>query len=130
MQRQTAQWVLKAEEDWSAACDLAARTPPLRDIACFHCQQSAEKYVKALLQESGASVPKTHDLKQLLELVLPHDNTLARLRRILVSLSQYAVGYRYPAMRATSRQMVAALRHAGQVRQECRQRLGLQVDES
>jgi tetratricopeptide (TPR) repeat protein len=46
-------------------------TPPLRDLACFPCQQAAEKYLKALLQELGAVVPKTHDLEELLDLVLP-----------------------------------------------------------
>ena len=38
------------------------------------------------------------------------------LRRVLVSLTRYAVDYRYPNMRATTRQMQAALRHAEQVR--------------
>jgi HEPN domain-containing protein len=73
MKRQTAQWVLKAEEDWAGARELAARTPPLRDLACFHCQQAAEKYLKSLLQELGAAVPKTHNLKDLLNLGLPQN---------------------------------------------------------
>jgi HEPN domain-containing protein len=29
---------------------------------CFHCQHAAEKYLKALLQEGGLVVPRTHDL--------------------------------------------------------------------
>src|SRR5438034_1160307 len=101
MKRQTAPWVRKAEEDWAAASALAARRPPLRDTACFHCQQASEKYLKALLKEKGAAVPKTHNLKELLELLLPHDPTLAPLRRGLASLGRYAVAYRYPGQRAT-----------------------------
>ena len=80
MKRQTAQWVRKAEEDWEGARDLAGRRPPLRDLTCFHCQQAAEKYLKALLQNVGAVVPKTHNLRDLLLLLLPHDTTLAPLR--------------------------------------------------
>ncbi len=125
MKRQTAKWVRKAEEDWDGARSLAARVPPLRDLACFHCQQAAEKYLKALLQESGVHVPKTHDLEDLLELLLPHDATLAPLRRCLRSLSRYAVEYRYPGLRATRREMAAALGHAERVRRELRLRLGL-----
>jgi HEPN domain-containing protein len=78
-----------------------------------------------LLQESGAAVPKTHDLKQLLGLLLPGDATLATLRRNLASLNQYAVEYRYPGVRASRRQMETALRQADRVRRECRTRLGL-----
>jgi HEPN domain-containing protein len=125
MKRQTAPWVRKAEEDWAAANALAHQKPPLRDTACFHCQQAAEKYLKALLKENGAAVPRTHDLEEPLDLLLPHDPTLAPLRRALVPLNRYAVEYRYPGQRATRRQMAAALRQAGRVRQEIRTRLGL-----
>ena len=125
MTPETAQWVRYAEEDLQVARDLAARSPPLRNVACFHCQQSAEKYLKALLQEIGLVVPRTHDLDDLLDLLLPHDATLARLRRGLGSLTQYAIGSRYPGVRATTRRMQAALRHAERVRTELRTRLGL-----
>jgi HEPN domain-containing protein len=125
MNRQTAAWVRKANADWEGARGLAARKPPLRDLACFHCQQSAEKYLKGLLQEIGAVVPRTHDLESLLDLLLPHDRTLAPLRRILQSLTKFAVDYRYPGKGATKRGMDAAIRHAERVRREARTRLGL-----
>lgn len=34
-------------------------------IICYHCQQSAEKYLKGFLVLHGMSPPKTHDLNQL-----------------------------------------------------------------
>ena len=37
----------KGERDWEVAHKLAGENPPPRDIVCFHCQQAAEKYVKA-----------------------------------------------------------------------------------
>ena len=125
MKRHTAQWVLKAEEDMEAARSLAALARPKRDAACFHCQQSAEKYLKALLQELGLAVPRTHNLNDLLNRLLPHDATLAPLRRGLKGLTRHAVDYRYPGLRARTREMQTALRIAERVRAELRTRLGL-----
>jgi HEPN domain len=64
-------------------------------------------------------------LEDLLNLLLPHDSTLAPLRRGIASLTKYAVEYRYPGLRATTRQMQSALRIAERVRRELRARLGL-----
>ena len=125
MKRHTAPWVRKAEDDLESARALAALPEPKRDAACFHCQQSAEKYLKALLHELGVPTPKTHILNDLLNLVLPHDPTLAPLRRGLKALTVFAVEFRYPGVRATTRRMQAALRHAERVRAEVRARLGL-----
>jgi HEPN domain-containing protein len=85
----------------------------------------AEKYLKALLQELGLVVPRTHELEDLLDLLLPHDTTLAPLRRRLRSLTPYAVNFRYPGVRATTRRMQPAVRHAERVRTELRARLGV-----
>ena len=125
MKRHTAQWVLKAEDDIESARTLAALAKPKRDATCFHCQQAAEKYLKALLQETGLAVPRTHELEDLLDVLLPHDATLAPLRRSLRSLTPYAVNFRYPGVRATTRRMRTALRQAERVRRELRARLGL-----
>src|SRR5262249_38340710 len=125
MKRHTAQWVRKAEDDLAGARTMSASTPPQRDLVCFHCQQAAEKYLKALLQELGDPVPRIHDLEELLDLMLVHDPTLKPLRRVLHSLTGYAVDYRYPGRRATTRQMQSALRNAERVRAELRPRLGL-----
>jgi HEPN domain-containing protein len=125
MKHHTAQWVRKAEEDFEVAESLAKQLKLRRDAVCFHCQQAAEKYLKALVQELGAAVPRTHDLEDLLDLLLPGDASLKRLRRGLSSLTRYAVEYRYPGMRARTREMRSALRMARRVREELRRRLGL-----
>jgi HEPN domain-containing protein len=101
MKRETAKWVHKAEQDWEVAHILAGGTPPRRDVVCFHCQQAAEKYLKALLQENGLVVPRTHELGDILDLLVPGDAALARLRRKADSLTQYAVDYRYPGEMAS-----------------------------
>jgi HEPN domain-containing protein len=69
MNRRTAEWVEKAEEEFLAAQSLAAPARPRRSIVSFHCQQAADKYVKALLQELGLAAPRTHDLEHLLDLL-------------------------------------------------------------
>jgi HEPN domain-containing protein len=125
MKRATRQWVRKAEGDLQVARDEAGVLHPVRDAVCFHCQQAAEKYLKALLQELGLPVPRTHDLEKLLLRLLPHDGTLGRLRRGLVTLSRYAVDCRYPGYNTTARKMHAALRLAVRARTELRARLGL-----
>lgn len=49
--------------------ELRARTAPNYDAACFHAQQCAEKYLKALLQEAAIPFGKTHNLSLLLYLL-------------------------------------------------------------
>jgi HEPN domain-containing protein len=78
-----------------------------------------------MLQELGSVVPRTHILEELLVLLRPHAPAIDRLRRSAVSLSRYAVRFRYPGKIATRRQALAALRHAEIVRKEIRIRLAL-----
>jgi HEPN domain-containing protein len=117
--------VRKAEADHVAARRSSRGKTPLHDIVCFHCQQCAEKYLKALLEELGLSVPKTHDLDDVLPLLLPHHPTLRSVRRGLGFLTQFAVDTRYPGENASKRQAEAALRWAGRVRTKARAILGI-----
>jgi HEPN domain-containing protein/predicted nucleotidyltransferase len=98
---------------------------PVHDAVCFHSQQCAEKYLKALLQEFGLPVPRTHDLDMLLTLLRPHHPSLQSLRRGLTFLSEFAVDVRYPRRRTKKRQAVAALRWANRVRDARRTLLGI-----
>src|SRR2546423_2219825 len=101
MKRMTREWIRKAEDDFRTAELLVAGRESLHDQVCFHGQQSAEKYLKALLEERGLSVPKTHDLEDLLVLVLPHYAALSRYRRGLRFLTGFAVDPRYPLLHTT-----------------------------
>lgn len=50
MNELTKEWILKAEQDFNAANLLMyAGEAPIPDYVCFHCQQCAEKYLKAYL---------------------------------------------------------------------------------
>jgi HEPN domain-containing protein len=92
----------------------------VHDAVCFHCQQAAEKYLKALLCEAGLTVPRTHNLVALLPLVEPSAPQLRGLRRGLDFLTRFAVDTRYPGDSASQRQAASAIRWAGKVRTSCR----------
>jgi HEPN domain-containing protein len=98
---------------------------PLHDAVCFHGQQCAEKYLKALLEELGLTVPKTHDLDHLLTELRPQHPALGKLRRGLVFLTDFAVDTRYPGNSASKRQAAAALRWMEKVRTAARDCLGI-----
>jgi HEPN domain-containing protein len=104
---------------------IARGSAPFHDQRCFHCQQAAEKYLKALLQELGLPVPRTHQLLDLLHLLLPHYSSLRSFRRGLDFLTRFAVDIRYPGTRARKRQAEAASRWTAGVRAACRGLLGI-----
>jgi HEPN domain-containing protein len=108
MKKLTAPWIRKAESDWRAANNLAKAKPPFHDEACFHCQQAAEKFFKALLQEWNLTIPKIHDLDILRNLLLSHDPTFASLTRKLDWLTQYAVDWADALDRRTGRWAVGS----------------------
>ena len=122
----TAEWVAKAEADYAGAVALTRRRKnPLHDLDCFHCQQCAEEYLKALLQEAGIAFPKTHVLTDLhRQTVGPHP-MLAGLAPHLVILEDYGVKFRYPGMNATAAQATAAMAALRTVRRRARVRLGI-----
>jgi HEPN domain-containing protein len=90
------QWVIKAGNDLlNADNNLHAETIPL-DTVCFHCQQAAEKFLKAFLVGKGHTYPITHDLLAILENTLPLNTDAEQLRDDLALLTPYAVEVRYP----------------------------------
>jgi HEPN domain-containing protein len=89
-------WVTRAEEDFALARAALRRKQPLASGACFHAQQCAEKYRKALLLSRGADFPKTHDLLLLNNLCSANGILLEIDPRHLNTLTDYAVRTRYP----------------------------------
>lgn len=89
-------WVARAEEDWRVTAVVLRRKRPLTAAACFHAQQCAEKYFKAILVAHGHAFPKTHDLVFLQELCHEAGVIVAVARDALDLLSRHAVLVRYP----------------------------------
>ena len=89
-------WLAKARNDLlNADNNLQSEKIPL-DTVYFHCQQAAEKLLKAYLVGNGQNHPYTHDLLLLLEQILPLNDKAEQLRDALAILIPYAVEIRYP----------------------------------
>lgn len=125
MKQLTPEWVQRVAADYRVARLAARRSPPLPNAVCFPCRQAAEKFLKALSEEGGLTVPKTHDLDHLLMLLAGRHPTLRRQRRGLVFLTGFAVDTRSPGAHASKRQAAAAVRWATRVRTAARGLLGL-----
>ncbi len=87
-------WLRKAESDLANA-ELCLSAGKALDTACFHCQQSAEKALKAYLISHGVAFPFVHDLDKLLAPCLARDAGFSALAAIAATLTPYAVILRY-----------------------------------
>jgi HEPN domain-containing protein len=95
-EREVQAWLRKADDDLrSAQVDLAA-DPPLIEDALFHCQQAAEKAMKAFLTAHDTSFRKTHDLDELAAACGAIDATLNDALDPARDLTVFAWAFRYP----------------------------------
>lgn len=121
------EWVSKAEGDFvTAGREVRARKAPNYDAVCFHAQQCAEKYLKAVLQENERHIPKIHNLVELMLLCEEIDSSYEMLRADLVTMERFAVHTRYPGVTAEKEDAQSAYAAAGTVRKFVRQKLGLE----
>lgn len=89
-------WLGKADEDMCVARLLIASENRLFAAGVYHCQQAAEKALKAWLTCRDVIFPKTHDLEALLYRcagVQPAFSAYAEHARVLAPL---ATEFRYP----------------------------------
>jgi HEPN domain-containing protein len=122
----TREWVNKAEGDFnSAGRELKAVKDPNYDAACFHAQQCVEKYFKARLCEANIPFGKTHDLRLLLNQLIPVEPDWNRWREGLIDLTTAAVEVRYPGFSANREIAEEMYDLCAEVRQAVRQSLGL-----
>ena len=88
-------WMTKSARDLRTAKTMIQVDDIPTDIVCFHCQQCAEKSLKAFLVFVDYDFPKTHDLPKLLQLCITHDKEFNFLREDADFLADYAVEIRY-----------------------------------
>lgn len=85
---------------------------------CFNAQQAIEKYMKAIPALDGAEVPRTHELKELRELVAQSPRKLMISPRV-DELSKFAVNGRYPIrLRADAGYAAKAVQLARGIREQ------------
>ena len=118
-------WVEIAEEDYATARYGLQRREPLVTTSCFHSQQCAEKYLKAILVFRRKAFPKTHDLDKLKNLCEQAGVIVPISSDPLDLLTMYAVEKRYPGRAPTRQDARDALATAKLVRQFARKTLGL-----
>lgn len=118
-------WAEKAEEDFALARSAYHRKKPLITGVCFHAQQCAEKYMKALLVSRKKGFPMTHDLLILNDLCSGAGIFLEIDSKLLNSLTDYAVRTRYPGEEPTLEDAKEALATTKLIRNLSRTFLGL-----
>ena len=118
------EWVEYAEEDLVLAKSALKRRKPLTIGSCFHSQQGAEKYFKAMLISQDAEFPKTHDLLILDALCAEAGILTGFTKETLGRLSGYAVRTRYPGNQPTPEEAKEALEIAMTIRKFARTFLG------
>ena len=112
-------YLQKAKED-EVLLDEVLDSPRISDsVIGFHCQQAAEKLLKALLSFQGIRFRRTHDLLELIDLLIDNGYTFPGELSDLDYLTPYAVEFRYELFpmaeeirldRQESRNLVANLR--------------------
>jgi len=90
------QWLIKADHDLQSAKRLMDGESPLLDTAVYHCQQAAEKSLKAFLALNDVPIQRIHILGMLVEQCMEFDNSFQELREIADVLTPFAVMFRYP----------------------------------
>lgn len=107
----------KAAQDEALLDEVLGAASVSDEIIGFHCQQAAEKMLKAVLSDLGLQFKRTHDLGALMELLRGHGRPLPEELADLDTLTPYGAIYRYeyvdagaPLDRPLVRRKLAGLR--------------------
>jgi len=113
------QWLDKGKDDLRSAEYLSTmRYPTPYEIICYHCQQSAEKYLKGFMFSHDIEPDKTHDLKELLKICQKYNTEFSTLSSKIHVLTRYGVLPRYPNdLGITNEDMKTALSYAKSIQE-------------
>ena len=89
-------WLTRASHDLRSSRALASLDDPLLDTAIYHCQQAAEKSIKAWLQSNDDPFPKTHDIEDLVERAAGLNPDFRKFGKAASVLTPYVSAFRYP----------------------------------
>jgi len=93
----TNEWLQIAYDDYDSAKFLYDnKIPKPLEIICYHCQQSAEKSLKAFICAHDIDIPKTHEVKRLCMQCSEIDDSFTALFDDCEELEVYATETRYP----------------------------------
>lgn len=107
----------KAAQDESLLDEVLGSDKVSDELIGFHCQQAAEKMLKALLSDLGVAFPKTHELGALMDLLARSGEPLPGEFTNLDMLTPFGAVYRYddydaesPLNRQQARALLRSLR--------------------
>src|SRR5438445_9406618 len=89
-------WLTRSHQDLRVAIILAAAEDAPLDLAIYHCQQAAEKAVKAYLQWRDEPFAKTHNLRALMIEAATLDKGFGTFEKPAEILTPYVSAFRYP----------------------------------
>ena len=91
-------WIQYALMDYNAAVNMTKLHRPVPiEIVCYHCQQSAEKILKAFVIANNETLIKTHDLTVLLSQCSQYSLEFNTHAKSCIVLTTYASLSRYPS---------------------------------
>ena len=110
-------WIQFAQMDYDAAINMVKLHRPVPiEIVCYHCQQAAEKILKAFVIAKSETLIKTHDLAVLLNQCRKHEAEFNNYAKHCITLTTYAALSRYPSnIEITEQQMKQALKDTHEV---------------
>ncbi|MCM8776508.1 MAG: HEPN domain-containing protein [Candidatus Omnitrophica bacterium] len=88
-------WIAKAHED-NISCEILSKMDGPPSSICFHAQQVAEKYLKALRVYNQTPRRKTHDRLELESLLSINLRNIAAIDEALSLFNRYYIETRYP----------------------------------
>lgn len=88
-------WIGKADRDFALATQVTESFP---DMAAYHLQQAAEKYLKAFLSFHQVGLKKTHNIGTLALMASNIDSAFTQLASIadVDALTEFGTLFRYP----------------------------------
>ena len=91
------EWLRYSQNDLISAKHLYDDLYPKQiEVACYLSQQSAEKALKGYILSKDIEPPKTHNLVELCQVCMYHDNTFSEILDNCADLTPYGVAVRYP----------------------------------
>ena len=119
MENENMIWLAVAKTDLGVARHLnESYYPKPLEIICYHCQQAAEKAIKALIVSYGAQggMPKKHNLSFLLMQIKNMVDIPEKYYDYTDALTPYGVAVRYPnELDLDERHVKDALQYASEI---------------
>jgi HEPN domain-containing protein len=94
----TREWLTKALHDLQTARITANAADGPLDTAIYHCQQAAEKSVKAWLTAKDVPFERTHDLRRLIRQAAGELPEFTQFIGAAEILTPYVSAFRYPGL--------------------------------